>query len=652
MLPNPKQIFVFLSKKVRSLTGLVEKAILITLSIALSLLFLFNGGVDPGKHAYIVPIFGVLILLHGFYVYLRDKSKRREGDYELSASPFKFVPFLIWAMISVNLISPVPWIGQIYLIYFFEAFIVLWILANHVKKLNQLGVIFVGLSIPFLIHFYLGFDQFFHRNSLNELGVEKIVSGLFFESNSYVFLSSILIAGLAPAICVRYWNKAIRFLMVSLFLFVALGLIMANNFQGFLMLSFACLCVSYFSFFKITSRIQFLLTALVASCIVYLAFYFSFTSFEDYFFSAFRFGENSYFFTAWIASLLLFFKNCLIGVGLGGFETKLHTVQSFNFPLIISNPSNFYLLLLSEFGILGAFLLAKPFFHLLGEKYQYLKSIPKWETVDRRRSAPVERFLFSILISTLITFFLISLFHSVIIIPFFLCLFAVLIAVLNFKICPKTFKIIKDEQSIFKKLVVHKNTKDARYYLGFACLLAVLFSFDGYKVLKSQDTYENAVFDFQAILQTSDDVQDEDLINALNQVEDSIRENKHNLDAWLLKNEILHALYNKNSIRFKGHLERMLETSQFVINHKKNYWYAWTRHGISLTLNGDLKEAENAFNRAIRLAPNNFETNFYMGSYLMNFKERMPEAEKYIEKALVIAPANQKALALLQKLKL
>jgi len=30
----------------------------------------------------------------------------------------------------------------------------------------------------------------------------------------------------------------------------------------------------------------------------------------------------------------------------------------------------------------------------------------------------------------------------------------------------------------------------------------------------------------------------------------------------------------------------------------------------------------------------------------------MPEAEKYIEKALVIAPANQKALALLQKLKL
>ena len=96
----------------------------------------------------------------------------------------------------------------------------------------------------------------------------------------------------------------------------------------------------------------------------------------------------------------------------------------------------------------------------------------------------------------------------------------------------------------------------------------------------------------------------------------------------------------------------MLESSQFVLDREKNYWYAWTRHGISLTLNGDFKKAEDAFIRSIQLAPNNFETNFYMGSYLMNFNERMQEAEEYIIKALLISPANQEALALLQKLKL
>jgi Flp pilus assembly protein TadD len=153
-------------------------------------------------------------------------------------------------------------------------------------------------------------------------------------------------------------------------------------------------------------------------------------------------------------------------------------------------------------------------------------------------------------------------------------------------------------------------------------------------------------------LQTPENFQDEDLWDALDQAEDSIGKNRYNLDAWLLKNEILHALYNKNPIRFNDHLGLMLETSQFVLEHKKNYWYAWMRHGISLTLNGDLIEAENAFNRAIQLAPNNFETNFYMGSYLMNFKDRLPEADEYIEKALVIAPTNEKALALRQKLKL
>ena len=58
MLSNPKQLFVFLSKKLRSLTGFVEKIILITLSLTLSLLLLINGGVDPGKHAFLVPYSG------------------------------------------------------------------------------------------------------------------------------------------------------------------------------------------------------------------------------------------------------------------------------------------------------------------------------------------------------------------------------------------------------------------------------------------------------------------------------------------------------------------------------------------------------------------------------------------------------------------
>lgn len=652
MLSNPKQIFAFLSKKVRSLTGFVEKVILITLSITMSSLLFINGGVDPGKHAFLVPFFGILILLHGFYVYLRDKSKRRVCDYALSTAPFKFLPFLIWAMFSVNFISPVPWLGQMYLIYFFEAFIIFWILSNHVRHLKQLGVVFIGLSIPFVIHLYLGFDQFFHEKSLSELGVKKIVSGLFFESNAYVFLSSIVFAGIVPAIFFRYWEKVKRFVLLSLFLLLALGLVMANNFQGFLMLSFACITCSYFAFHKKATRIKFLLTALVVTCMGYLAFYSSSNLYNDYFYSEFSLGGNSYFFSAWIASLFLFFKNCLLGVGLGGFEAKLHSVKSFNFPLIISNPSNFYLLLLSELGILGALLLAKPLLLLLKEKHQQLKSIPRFELVDRRPRVPVERFLFSILMSTVITFLLISLFHSIIILPFFVCFFAVLIAVLNLEISPKSLNIIKSEHVMSKNFVVRKHSQDARYYFGFACVLAVLFSYDGYKVFKSQDIYENAFSDFQTILETADNSQAEELSEVLYLVEDSIKENRYNLDAWLLKNEILNALYNKNSIRYKHYPELMLEASQFVLDRKKNYWLAWMRHGISLTLNGNLKEAEKAFNHATRLAPNNFETNFYMGSFLMHFRDRLAEANEYIEKALVIAPTNQEALALHKKLKL
>ena len=652
MLSNPEQLFVFLSKKLRSLTGFVEKIILITLSLTLAFLFFINGGVDPGKHAFLVPLFGVLIFLHGIYVYLRDRSKRREGDYKLNTLPLKFLPFLIWVFISVNFISPVPWLAQMYLIYYFEAFIIFWIIVNHVKNLKQFGFIFIGLSLPFLVHLYLGLDQFFHGRSLGESGLKKTVSGLFFESNSYVFLISVVFAGILPALIFHYWEKAKRFIIFLLLLLLALSIVMSNNFQGFLMLAFSCMSCSYFAFYKNATRIKFLLTVLVFSCVAYLVFYYSSNLYADYFYSAFEMGDASYFFSAWIASLFLFFKNCLIGVGLGGFEAKLYSVKSINFPLAISNPCNFYLLLFAELGIIGAFLIAKPLLLLLKENLQELKSIPRSEIIDLRRIVPIRRFFLSIFMSASIAFLLIGLLNSVVIIPFFLCFFAILIAGLSFKISPQSLKIESGEYSLSQNLVVRKNSYDARYYLGFACLLAVLFSYDGYKVFKSQDIYENAFYDFQTILETSEDFRREGLFNTLHLVEGSIKENRYNLDAWLLKHEILNAIYNENSIRFNHYPELMLEASNFVLDRKQNYWLAWMRHGISLTLNGNLEEAENAFNRAIQLAPNNFKANFYMGSFLMNFEDRFFDAQKYIEKALVIAPANKEALALHQKLKL
>ena len=190
---------------------------------------------------------------------------------------------------------------------------------------------------------------------------------------------------------------------------------------------------SYFAFYKKATRIKFLLAALVVACMAYLAFYFSSNSYSDYFYSAFSLGDTSYFFSAWFASVFLFFKNGLFGVGLGGFEAQLYSVQSFDFPLIISNPSNFYLLLLSELGILGAVLLAKPLFLLLKEKHQQLKVIPRFEIIERRPCVPMKRFLFSIFMSITITFLLSSLFYSVIIIPFFVCIFAVCVAALHLK---------------------------------------------------------------------------------------------------------------------------------------------------------------------------------------------------------------------------
>ena len=149
-----------------------------------------------------------------------------------------------------------------------------------------------------MIHIYLGFDQFFHGKNLGELGLKKIVSGLFYESNSYVFLISVVLAGIVPTLFSPYWGKAKRFILWSLFLLLALSAVMANNFQGFLMIAFACMSCSYFAFYKKATRIKFLLTALVLFCVAYLAFYYSSNLYADYFYSAFDLGNASYFFSA------------------------------------------------------------------------------------------------------------------------------------------------------------------------------------------------------------------------------------------------------------------------------------------------------------------------------------------------------------------
>ena len=52
------------------------------------------------------------------------------------------------------------------------------------------------------------------------------------------------------------------------------------------------------------------------------------------------------------------------------------------------------------------------------------------------------------------------------------------------------------------------------------------------------------------------------------------------------------------------------------------------------------------------MAPQSFETNFFMAVFLFNDPSKLEEAKSYAEQALAIEPKNELALDMIRKLKI
>ena len=145
---------------------------------------------------------------------------------------------------------------------------------------------------------------------------------------------------------------------------------------------------------------------------------------------------------------------------------------------------------------------------------------------------------------------------------------------------------------------------------------------------------------------------DADLEEMVRTVDIALEYNRENLDAWLLKSMILNARYNYNPIRYEGDPSVMLEASQFALDRQKKHWKIWMRHGISLAVNGELESAEQSLLRALKLAPQNFETNFYMAFFCYQLIQDYDRSKRFLDKALDLQPKNKEAWELSRKLSL
>ena len=271
---------VFQSK--RKVARFFDRCTLLLLAFCLPLLLLIEGGIDHATHALIIPLFSLLLFFHGLTVFLKSRASIK--PFKLSLIPLLFVPFLIWLIFSANFISATPWKGHISLIYFFEAFIVLWIACNHLKGFRRLQTVCVGLLLMGSYSLFLGYSQFFHGRD-GSLGAEYInnVSGLFHDSTAYAFLTCISLAVVIPAFFLRFMIRGKRVVLLLTGLLLLFGLIIAQDIQGYILATLVVLLSSLFAFRKREQIISFNALTLVLAGIAFGMLVLFMPSFSEHF---------------------------------------------------------------------------------------------------------------------------------------------------------------------------------------------------------------------------------------------------------------------------------------------------------------------------------------------------------------------------------
>lgn len=639
MLRQSNNIFGLRSRKKRRPSWYLEQFICLTFALTLSLLLFLGGGGTAENQLILIPFFSTLILLHGLSVFLKSNPKSQRNTCKIHQLPLAFLPFILWLLISANFLSIAPWRAQLDLIVYFEAWVMLWIATNHILYLRDLRIVLGLLAIAFLVHLYLGYDQFFHGKSVSELGIPKKITGLFSESTSFVFLMSLFYAVALPIVRMRYWKLAKRGAFGILLLLCFFALIFAHNFQGYLMFLIALVSGCFFTPHKRYRQIIFMLSFFVIAVLTYVALSAWVPSFGDYFFSAFRFEADSYGLSVFLASCHLFLKHALWGVGLSAFSDQLLQIKSATFPLVVEHPQSFYLLTLSELGVIGFFSLIIPLFFLFRNAWKQLEQTPKMGLVDGHRRVPTVRFYLSACGAFSVSFVLASMFHPVTKLPLFLSLFTLVLSIVG---------LSQRRMS----LPLQKSNQMRACYMTFTLLLGGFFAYDGYRVFSSQVFLESVTERMEATLFSDEAYGDDDLDELIDMVDEALLFNRQNLDVWLLKSTLLNARYNYNPIRYEGDRLGMLEASQFALDRQKNHWRIWLRHGISLAVNGELESAEHALLRALELAPQSFDANFYMAFFSYQLIQDYDRAQMYLDKALVLQPQSREAWELSRKLNL
>lgn len=605
------------------------------------------GGVRPDTQVALLPLYSLLLVLHGLWLAIDCDSPKR-----LSHIPAWFLPALLWILCSVLWLSPVKWLGWHEMIYATQAFIMLWVLSNNLRTRAHLWVLIIMSLAPASIAVFNGFYQSFQEPSSIvdamthyplALSAQFLgrATGIFADPNSLAAFILILLPLLLIAAAVKRLPAMLR---IFCFYIAVMLMVVGSLTQAFWAAIIAVILlaiVPWFCFRRFKTKMLYSSLGGVGSILVFVALSLFYPALKEDLKQASSAEGVGVRIVLWKEALSMVASSPITGVGAGAYAVSFQQSPRVSLADSPSTPHNDYLLVLSQLGLFGALLFAIPSLCVF---FKSLKTLNNESYAVKLRDSggttmPPRRFFLALGLSGLIAFGLCMLMTFVFYVPALTLYGVVMFAIL-----------IKISFNRRLKISEHGLLRLAYFFLlaGFAWSFYV---FSSHKLqasaleLRARQQLDHLV-EMQVHVSGNAKLLDDIIVL----FQDALVADDQNVDAWIGLSSAICQKYFRDPAIFEQFGARAVDCATRAVKLSPEYWMTWAQLGVANSFYGEAEAAEVALAKAVELAPNSSNGHYYYAAFLGADGRRRAEALSSVRKALEINPQNSAARRLEQKL--
>lgn len=603
------------------------------------------GGVRSETQLMLQPLYIVLLVLHGLSMAASGPEQRK-----FNLVPFFFIPFLVWAFVSVLWWTPTPWLGYYELSYFLTAFLFGWVVVNNVRTRSHLWTLLIISLIPLGHAIFIGYYQFFQNPremagvSLGypvELSAQYLgqATGLFADPGSFASLLLILLPSFIVAAFVPRLPVIVRFLSFYVAVILVLGIALTQVYWAAAAVVVVLAVVPWFCFETKKRRGLFSFLGAGSALLLLSGMYVLSPLFERGLTRALSAEGEGIRLVFWKKGLGVLAESPITGSGAGSFSLQMERSADLMLSRLPLTPHNDYMLVLSNYGLIGGLLAFTPLLFIFWYALRRWRQEPyKFKTIEGY-IMPSKKFFLALAICGGFAGLLCAAFHFLLYIPALL-LYAVLMGAILVKFSFP--RIVALPQVRFSGLLYFISCS----VLGFTLWAhASLFTESKGLELEARQRLDVLV---ERGIGVSGNFKIVDKVIRL--YEDALIVDSENVDAWIGLSMAVCQLHYRDPADFASIGERAVKAAWRAYELCPEYWLASAQLGVAYALEGEIEAAGEALQRALRLAPNVSNAHYYYAAFLAADSSMREEAIQQVRRALEIDPENVPARRLEQKL--